>query len=457
MNGLPQRRQHPGGFRRLAAAFLVAWAAAAGAQETQSVVVAVSEVVRASVAHSWDLRIAEEQIVAAEAKVTQADAAALPAIDARLQATRYGGLQDVALGSILVIPAIEERYSASVGVTQPLYTGGRIAGQKAGAGHQRAAAFQNRRAAQSALVLQALTIYWDWSKAFYSVESLKGAVNRMEAHAHDMQNLYKAGMATDNDTLATDVLSEQTRLRLMESQRRVELARAGIATLTGTDPAPDALPAKPETGDEFSIPPQESAIAAALQRRPELEASRQEAGARRSLAKASRSDYFPQVYLSARYEQANPNPMMFPPAERWDDDMFAGVTMSWSVLDWGLTRGKAREAESAANQAEMRSRLVEERITLEVRQARIRFQDAVDRLAVARRIEKSAQRNLDSANDLWKGGLARHSDVLDALSQLNDAQFQLVAAQADAIVARAEFDYSQGNLAVPDSAGSASK
>lgn len=419
-----------------------AWTAVAG----QDVAVRPDDVVAAALEHSPSLRAVDQEVAAADARSRQARALSLPVIDARAAAAKYDGLEDAALGPTQVIPAVEDRYSASIGLTQPLFTGGRVSGQQESAGFQRGAAAENRRGARSDIALEALRAYWGWSKAFYLAESLCASVQRMETHDADMRNLKQAGLATDNESLATDVLLEQTRLQLESALHQVDTARARIAYLTGRELPDAAVPDQAEAAADLAMPPEPAALALAATNRPEAAARRLEAKSAASQADVSRADLYPQLYLTARYEQASPNLLDFPPAEEWKDDAFAGVTLTWSLLDWGLTRGKAAEARARAEQAALREQEASERIALEVREARIALNDALRRVAVAERAERSARRNLEAATDLWKNGLARHADVLDAHAQLTDSEYEVIAGRADVVLAEAALQHAMGRL-----------
>ena len=273
------------------------------------------------------------------------------------------------------------------------------------------------------------------------MQALQAAVDRTEAHAVDMRNQFEAGMITDNDLLATEVQLDQTRLFLEDAQNRVAIMRSRVEFLTG-DPLPEnAVP------DKAVISPGLTSIGTnAAVNRPEAAARSFDVKASKAQLRGVRSDFYPQIALSARYEQANPNMLDFPPVDEWKDDAFAGVTLSWNLLDWGLTRAKVAEAAAQAEQARLRLSQVEEQISLQVREAQINLQDAVSRVAVAERAGKSAERNLQAATDLWHNGLARHSDVLDAMAQLTDSQYQLTAAQADVLLARAALDHATGDI-----------
>jgi outer membrane protein len=397
-------------------------------------------------AHSPRLKSLDREVDAAEARNDQARAQALPLLSADARATQYAGLQDTELGPGVVIPAIESRYGAGVMLSQPAYTGGRLKGQKQAAGFQAGAARQDRRSAEADLVLETLAAYWLWSKAFYSVGSLTSAVARMEAHAVDMANLHQAGLATDNDALATDVLLDQTRLRLAEAERRVDVARARLAYLSGQPLPASGAPVKAAVPLDGVMPPETILLETAQTNRAERMARALETQAAEAQVRTARADYYPQVALVARYEQMRPNLLELPPQERWQDDASVGVAVSWNLFDWGLRRAKVAEASARSAQARLREEQLAEGITLEVRESWINFRDTRERVVVAERVVQSARRNLTAATDLWQNGLARHSDVLDAHAQLTSAEYEVIAAQADLAVARSALDHAVGRL-----------
>ena len=434
------------GFRSQVSAFILLGLLAIPARAQDHPILTPETVMAQTLAHSLDLQSADQELWAASARRSQARAQALPTLDARLLARHYEGLANTPIGPEFTLPVIEDRYSASVGLTQPLYTGGRITSRQQSAAQHEAAVRVSRQGVAADVALQALTAYWNWSKAFHSVASLRAALARVEAHTADMRSLFKAGMATDYETLATEVLLDQTRLRLEDAQRRVDLARARIAFLTGRMPDASALPLPPVIPADEPVAAEAAALRSAATNRAELAAARMEAWAAESLVRASRADFWPQVFLTARYEEARPNLQDFPPVDEWSEEAFVGGVLSWDFWDWGLTRGRTAEAAARAAQADLRCGQIEERITLQVREARINLLDARERLRVAERVTQSAQRNLDAATDQWKNGLARHSDVLDAQAQLTDAQYQRIAAQADVLLARAALDHAQGLL-----------
>ena len=427
--------------KRVLLAFLLVW----NLRAAEPSLISPDQVVSNALAYSRRLKVLDQDVVAAGAKVDQTRAQELPLLSADARASQYTGLEAMDLGPFFHIPAIETRSGAGVSVSQPLFTGGRLQSQKESARQQQAVARHERQGATGDVALQALTAYWNWSKAVYAGESLQAAVTRMEAHALDMRNLHEAGLATDNDSLSTDVLLDRTRLRFEEAHRRVEVAQARITFLTGQSLGTNRLPAK-TAATPPPLPAEEILLQTAQTNRPERAARESEIQAAEAQIKATRADYYPQVSLVARYEEGRPNLNNIPPLDKWQDDAYVGVALSWNLFDWGLRKGRVAEAKARSDQARLRLDQTDDEIILEVREARINVQDVQQRLEVSQRAFRSAQRNLEAATDLWQNGLSRHSDVLDALAQLTDTEYEVTVARADLALAQAALDHAVGRL-----------
>ena len=431
----------------LAVSVLVWTGGGVRAADPVSLVVTPEEALQKALEHSPALKMAGEAVAAATARQRQAAAQGLPTLDVSAYASRYAGLEDSVFGPNNVIPAIETRLGAYATLQQPLYTGGRISSQKAGASSQRQSAEWQGKAAHADVMLQVLTAYWSWSKAVASVGALTDSLAWMEAHARDMKNLQEAGMATENEALATEVQKDQTRLRLEETRHRVELARARLTYWTGVVWPEDARPLQAKESAETPPDREETALQSAYSNRPERAAARMDVQGLESAVQARRAGYHPQLFAQARYEQLRPNPLNIPPADEWQDDGFVGAVMSWNIFDAGLTRAQVAEATAQLQQARWRAEQEDESIALEVRQARIGWDDARTRVRVAGSAVQSAELNLTSATDQWENGIARHSEVLDAQARLTDAQFEWAAAKADVELAAATWRHAVGELA----------
>lgn len=403
------------------------------------------EAVRLTLDHSPYLKSQDEAIRSAEARRLQAEAGLHPQLEARAQANHFEGLENQALGPVS-IPVIDNQFSASIGITQPLYTGGRATQQKLSARLMEESTHRSWSASSADLTLQTLTTYWEWSKAMAQCEAFTAAVQRLEAQTRDTRNLRQSGMATDNDVLAVEVALDQAKLQLDDAERLTEVCRVRLTQLMGRPIAGNEVPQRPLIPVGLTLPSLDQALATALTNRQELGALRLETRATSALVSAARADNRPQLSLVARYEQGNPNPRDFPPDKEWRDDALVGAVVAWNLFDGGLTRGRIAEAQARARQSSLKLQSREESVISEVREAHLALRHALERTQTAQHAERSAQRNLEVATDLWKNGTARHSDVLDAQWKLTSATSQRIAAEADTLLSDAAFKHSVGVL-----------
>ena len=417
----------------------------------QTIIIDPGEVVKMALTHSPTLKAVLEECRAASARRLQADAGLIPRLDAQGQAQHFEGLENRAFGPGVVIPVIENQYAASLALIQPLYTGGRISAQKRGARFVEEATLRTHAAACADLTLESLSTYWQWSKAGAQVTAYEVAVARVEAFTTDTRNLKAAGMATDNDLLAAEVLSDQIRLQLDEARRQEELGRVQLSRLPGHDFTAGGVPRKQEAPDALPPPSGDQAITNALAHREELAALRLISKSGDERVKATRAEARPQLALVARYEEGRPNVRDFPPDETWRGDALIGASLTWNLFDGGLTRARTAEACSQATRDQLQLQAAEENITAQVRQASLTLRHAILRLKTAEHAVAAATRNLEVANNLWKQGMARHSDVLDAEAKRTASDAEYIAARVDLILARAGYRHATGLPLSPSS------
>jgi outer membrane protein TolC len=264
-----------------------------------------------------------------------------------------------------------------------------------------------------------------------------------------VNNQRRSGLATEADSLAADVLLDQTRLLLAEVTRREDLARAQVAFVTGTNLPARCRPVLPDSTPSDPLDPDPATcIRLALTQRPETLAARLSEQAALDRVRAAQAHHLPQANLTARYEQANPLLIEFPPVAEWKDDTFAGITATWDILDSGLTRARVHEARAIARQASEHRALVEDRVTLEVRQALAERLNAAERLTVSERAEDSARRNLESVTTLWENGMARHTEVLEAHARLTAVRYERTSARSDVHLAVGVLQHAVGDPAL---------
>jgi outer membrane protein len=402
-------------------------------------------VIRA-LAYSPALRAVERQADAARQQGAQAVAAGRPSVEADAHAGHFEGLSDARFGPSVTIPSVADRYSARLGVAQPLYTGGEQSARQRAARRMIESAEAETESVQGRVAAQTLAAYWSWSQAVSLADALHDTVTWMEAHLLDVRALRGAGLASETDLLAAEAQAEGARLRLSEAGRKSDLARASLSRLAGMELAAEQRPRQaPPAFVEEGLPTLDAALLRSTNR-AELVILERTVRALDERVRAARGAGRPQVYASAWYEQGNPNFYNFPLEEKWQDTAFVGITATWKVFDSGLVKAGVKEQIARRDAAAGTLAEARDEFRLDARRAHIELGSALHRVRAAARTEAAAERSLRQATDHWKNGMARHSDVLDAEARHSEARCARLGACADVMLAKAGLAFATGDL-----------
>ncbi len=176
----------------------------------------------------------------------------------------------------------------------------------------------------------------------------------------------------------------------------------------------DTLEARPY---EVDLP---SALARALEKRPELAALRKAEALRREDLINAKGHYKPTASVFGGYQWQSPiyeNDL--------SDDLsgwVAGAQVSWSLFDGQLTRGKVVEARANYERAKLDIDDTSRQIELDVRTAYSNFIEAREILESQKTVQEEAEEALRLAEARASAGSATQLDVLDAQTSLTQAR-----------------------------------
>jgi outer membrane protein TolC len=188
----------------------------------------------------------------------------------------------------------------------------------------------------------------------------------------------------------------------------------------------------------------EALVAAALQARPEVAASRSRLSAAEALVKVEGSARLPQLSAFASYDYSRPNSKILPLVDEWNDTWSVGATLSWEVFNGGRTSAAVAEARARAEASRHQLRDLEERVRLEVTSRRLDLATAAAALVVAERSVASARESVKVEGDRYREGVGLSSELLDAETRLLRTGLDLTEAATNVRVARAGLDRAVG-------------
>ncbi len=413
--------------------------------------VTVKQAVARALRDNPTIRAAEQDVAASAAAVREARSAWFPEVTGQAAYRRLSNNVDYTVDlpgesgnqPVTFAPAILNRYSTRVSVTQPLFTGRRIPNRHDAAQAQTRASRARVAATKQTVAFETRTAYWELYQAQAQARATAKSVGLIERRLNDIKNQRAAGRATEADVLRIQARHDRVRAEHVRAKNAVKSTRRTLNDHLGRPlEAPVVLADTVTTASspEVSVGLPERA----LEQRPDLRGLRQTVQSRAAEVDVAQSDWYPQVTLTGSYLYARPNEQLFPPEDRFQGTWEAGVQLSWD-LSLGF------RTDAATDRA--RAQWQRARYELQNRRATVRaeVQKRLEDVTQARKALRAAETSLESAQAAYQSvqsrfeeGMVVVSDLLDAERTLREARSQLAAAQADYALTRAALDRAVG-------------
>jgi outer membrane protein TolC len=307
-------------------------------------------------------------------------------------------------------------------VAMTLYAGGRIAAERRAARANLAAAAALADTVRDALSFETARMFFTILKARGLIRAAEASVVSFERNLGIASARVESGSVLKTDALDMQVRLAQARENLVQVRNARALAEHGLRTLLAleagaviVDDAPPALavPADPTEA-----------------RRPELIAIREQQRAAEAEVRRATAGYQPRVNAVASLEYNR----------GWELDgdgtnYGAGVVAEWDLWDGRLTHGRISEAQARLGAVKEEERKLRLAIALEIDQARLQLDEAVERLSVTAAAIAQAEESADLTRIRFEQGRATSTQVIDAETALTSARVQRVGATADRDIA----------------------
>jgi outer membrane protein TolC len=341
----------------------------------------------------------------------------------------------------------DQNWSADVKVQQTIYAGGRLTSAFRSAKLTREQALLNYQTTLADTLLAVRIAYDDVLVAAQQIAVHQASVELLTRELGDTKRRFDAGTVPQFDVLRAQVELANERPRLIQARNDHRIAKNNLLNLLAVnlprtiwDDIPlqlsDTLEARPY---DIDLP---SALARALEKRPELAALRKAQALRREDLVNARSPYKPAASLFAGYQWQS-----LPYENNLSADLYgwvAGAQVNWSLFDGQLTRGKVVEAKARYEQAELDVQESGRQIELDVRTAHSNFIEAGEVLESQKTVLEEAEEALRLAEARMRSGSGTQLDVLSAQTALTQARTTQVQALHDYAVARARLQRAVG-------------
>ena len=312
-------------------------------------------------------------------------------------------------------------------LVQPLYTFGRFDRliDAAEAGVEASAA--GVEATSDEVRLQVRKLYWAMVLGEGLVRVADEILSEIAEADVQLQERYEDGSVSQNDLFEFDIYRFRAQKGRREAVDGLEMARAALRAATGVA---DGVPVRAETRELTMLDASPDSLAAYLQMaresRPELAQLSAGIAARSSLARATRSEYYPQLFFAAAVEWNHApgrfdsnNPFVHNPTNFFRPGFVVGF--NWDV-NLFQTRDRVRIAERQAAKLSAQMDPLAEKTQLEVREAYMRLDRAAADVADGEQALSAAENWFRAESQTFDLGLGEISDLVDAFQAKIDME-----------------------------------
>ena len=462
--------------------------ASAQTQRTDTIALSLQEALQRAFSQSEEIRLAQNQVELADADVKAVRAGALPQINANLGYTKTfesqfgsGGFeipdslqfepdstasiadrlryieQNADLAGLGGLGALfgnlpfgqENAYTANVGFSQLLFSGGRTgAALRAARAFREAARFQLQEQ-QADVELSVRTAYY---RAVFSQELERiseAAVAQAEAFLTQERLRESSGAASELDVLRAEVSLANLRPQLVASRNSAELATLDLKRLINV---PAAQPLALTTGLEV---PSAEALAAIsdslvdLSNRAAVEAAERQVRMREMGVRIAKGAFLPDITFSTTYGRLGypVDPFTFT-GLTWRTDWVASVGVRIPIFDGLRRNAELDRAQTNLSNSRLQLSQLRENVQIQYQQAIGERRRAQETIAARQQTVSQAQRVYDLMVLRYDRGLATQLDVSDARLALLQARTNLAQSLSDFYVAEATVTRALGGSAI---------
>jgi outer membrane protein len=324
-------------------------------------------------------------------------------------------------------------YLLGATATQLIYDFGLTSDKWRAAGASRDAAVDNTRTAELQTLLNVRRAYFLARAEHDLVAVAEESMTNEEKHVEQTRAFVKTGIQPEINLATVLTALANAKVQLVTAQNNFAVAEAQLAQAMGTPVAGKfAL-----TDEEIRPIPDEDGPSGpladrALRARPEVANLAQQRRAQELTVASLRGAFGPSLGAIANVSDNGTSIDGLVP--NW----YFGLTLSWNILQGGLTRGQVREAKGTLENLAGQEAAERLQVEVDVEQGRLGVQAAKATIGAAEEAAVNARDQLTLAEGRYAHGLGSAVELSDAQVAYTTAEAQVVQARFSLASARAQ-------------------
>jgi outer membrane protein len=337
-------------------------------------------------------------------------------------------------------------FAAVASLSQLLFDGGKWWNQIAQAGALEEAAMGQTKEQRSTSEYEGVRRFYALYLAQRTLDVLNATVIRSREQVDRASALFEAGRSPKSDVIAAEVNLGNDRINAILQTSTIGSSQSDLAVWVAHSGAEDLVAVEPQElrAGPGTPPKLEDAVKTARERRPLLKALQQQERASDLGVAVARGGYWPTLSAQANYIRQGPDfGTVFSDPRRQNTINF-GLHLSWNLFSGFATTAAVNTALYNRSTAELNLQQATYEVEGDVRRYLRALEAQVDATGVAVANLKSAQDNLNLAQERFKAGAGSTLEVRDAQLKLTQAELTAISNRITVETARANLERVMG-------------
>lgn len=326
---------------------------------------------------------------------------------------------------LLTFEGRDMKYGASLSLTQPLYTGGRILESIRLAKHQQSMSIHQAELLQSSVCYQTDMQYWNTVARLELVRIATDYRNSIASLAHTIRERVEAGLVDPQDLLMAEVKLNEAEYQVLQAQNNFETGRMALNSLIGVK-----LEAETKVEDTIpTVPLSDNLMMSGGSNRPELLIAYDRIKIAKSHGKLTDSKYKPQLYIGVDGSYSSPG---YDFKTDLDPNYAIYARLSVPIFEWGKRRNEKRSSAWKVGMANDYLNKVTDDVNLEVQTARTSLSQAIKQVELTGNSLEKARENEQKALERYEEGKTSIMEVIEAQNYRQASQINYIQAKVSA-------------------------
>lgn len=384
-----------------------------------------------AVEYSHDLKAADKNIAASIELEKAAQKDLYPKLSGNANFQYTGNPLELTLdlpstGNPVTFEGKDLKYSASVSLTQPIYTGGRLLETIRLARYRHNVSGFQEEYIRSGIYLQTDMQYWNTVARTEIVRISDDYRNSIASLTQTIRERVNAGLTDRQDLLMMEVKLNEAEYQLLQARKNLENGLMALNSLIGVE-----LGAPTEVEDSVSmvVVNDVSLWSDGGAVRPELKIATEQIRMAESEKKLVLSKYRPQFYVGVDGSYSSPG---YNFRTDMDPNYAVYAKVSVPLFEWGKRKNEKRASSFKVDMATDNLNKVTDGVNLEIQTARNSLRQAMEQAELTRNSLDKARENETMALERYDEGKSSITEVIDAQTYRQIAQMNHVQAKVSA-------------------------